>query len=397
MRIFLPLAKRLSLIVTAALLVLPPAAFAETATPNATVNQVTVQDVVTQIGENTIRYPQLEGMSDAAVQQKINDTIVEKGKITQRMVTLTTLSETGTGLTVDYEAFVGGGVFSTVISASGIMENGRKGQEYSTLTVSLATGEPLTLADLFTDPDQAIADMEAILENTYQDELSSYLENSALTPLPTNSFTLNADGITFYYPANQFAMLSGYSGTAQFNYSELTDDWLQGGDKLPATLNALPAAMSDAEIKAAIAKTVTAGTLPHIHTALGDSIPDLIDRYRLLRTPDEYPGGRYFQFEAPAFRQVLVLSDALGNGWEHSTVQGIMSFRTDLYGIQTGKTTRKRWNKILGQPESSVEFDENLAFDYGLPVGTADYYSFGERQLLLYADADGVLYAIRVT
>jgi hypothetical protein len=358
---------------------------------------ITVTDVVTALGENEVRYPQLQGMTDTQTQQAINDTIVEQAKIAQRILTLSSLQDGGTGLTVGYEAYLGSSIFSTVISAKGILENGRAGQSYTALTFDLATGQQLTLDALFADVDEAVAYMETVLTDTYLDELSSYIENAELTPLPQNSFMLDADGITFYYPAKQFSLLSGYCGAAQFNYSELSDYLLTDADALPAWLGALPVTLTDAELREKIEQTAAAGALPHIKVKLGDSIAELVAQYRLLRQPDQYPGGRYFQLEAPAFRQVLVLTDALTSGWENSMVNGIMSFRTDLYGLQTGVTERDRWLTVLGDPDSSVAFDDDLAYNYGLPTGTADYYTVGTRQLMLYADENNVLFAVRLT
>lgn len=382
---------------TMMLLTLPVAMATDAPTLEASLGLPVITEMKTIIGDNAIHYPQLEGLVNEAVQQTINDAIVEKAKIAQRMVTLSTLQAGSAGIIVTYEAYLGGGIFSTVISAKGVMENGRNGQEYATLSVDLASGEPLTMADLFQNPDDAVTYMEETLENTYLDELSSYLENSSLTPLPQNSFSLDASGITFYYPYKQFSLLSGYSGAAQFNYDELADYLITEEGALPAKLGALPEKISDQEIKASIEKTVAEGTLPHMRAKLGDSMKELINQYRLLRTPDQYPGGRYFQLEAPAFRQVLVLSDALTTGWDNSKAEGLLSYRANLAGIRTGETTRDRWVAILGTPESSVDFSEDMAFDYGFPAGTADYYTFGNRQLLLYAGEDGILYAVRLT
>ena len=379
-------------------LLLSPAALAEESkSVDPALGSPVVNEVVTQIGDNAIRYPQLKGLANEAIQQQINDAIVEQGKIAQRMVTLSTLTDGGTGLTVTYEAFVGGGIFSTVINAKGVMENGRSGQEYTALCFDLETGKTLTLGDLFTNPEDAVSYMEQTLEATYLDELSSYLENSELTPLPTESFALDADGITFFYPSKQFSLLSGYSGAAQFNYDELTDYLIPDETALPARLGVLPTSLSDAEIKRNIEQMVSQGNLPHVRAKLGDSMSDLVKQYRLLRTPDQYPGGRYCQLEAPAFRQVLVLTDALTTTFDNSKVEGLLSYRADLYGVQVGVTSRDRWLKILGEPDSSVAFDEALASDYALPTGTADYYTFGDRQLLLYAGENDVLYAVRLT
>ena len=74
-----------------------------------------------------------------------------------------------------------------------------------------------------------------------------------------------------------------------------------------------------------------------------------------------------------------------------------MSFRTNLFGLQTGVASQKRWREVLGEPDSTVSFDEAMAYDYGLPVGTADYYTFGKHQLLMYADENGILYAVRIS
>lgn len=358
---------------------------------------VIISTVSTTIGENSIEYPQLEGMSDTFVQQTINNTIVEKAKIAQRMVTLSMLQSGGEGLTLNYQAYMSGDLFSTVINAVGIMENGRSGQEYTALCFSLSTGKPVTLSELFSDPDAAVAYMEQTLEDTYWDELSAYLVYAALSPLPVDQFTLDENGITFYYPSEQFSLLSGYSGAAQFHFDELSEYWITDPEGYPAKLGALPQALSDAEMKTKIIDAVTNGKLPDIPVTLGMSMPELVSAFRLLRTPDQYPGGRYFQLEAPMFRQVLVLSDALTSTYDNSVAEGIMSFRTDLYGLKTGETQRERWLSVLGDPKSTVVFDEDLAYDYGLPLGTADYYSFNGRQLLLYADENDTLYAIRIT
>ena len=86
-----------------------------------------VREVATVIGTSAVRYPQLEGLADAAVQERINNAIVERAKVAQRMVTLATLKPGGTGLQVSYGAYLNGDVFSAVVSAVGIMENGRAG------------------------------------------------------------------------------------------------------------------------------------------------------------------------------------------------------------------------------------------------------------------------------
>ncbi len=356
-----------------------------------------VREIVTQIGDNAIRYPQLEGLPDKAVQEAINSGIVEGAKIARRMVTLATLTQGGTGLQVRYDAFLKGDVFSTVVDAAGIMENGRAGQEYSAFHYLLSTGESFPLDRLFADPGVAVSAMEETLLSSYLDELGSYVENASVTPLPVKNFSLNADGITFYYPKDQFSMVSGYCGAAQFTYSELLPYLDQSPEGLLAQLGLLPEPLTDAQAKAAILLAVKEGRLPHIPVKLGEPMKDVIGTYHLLREPDQYPGGRYCQMEAPQFRKTLVLTDALTGGYDNSVVTGLMSFRADLYGLRAGEATQERWRQVLGQPDDSIRFDESLALSYGLPVGTADYYNYENTQLLLYADAEGVLWAVRLT
>ena len=356
-----------------------------------------VQAVETTIGSNSVRYPQLTGMADQAMQEQINNAIVEKGKVAQRMLTLATLQAGGTGLKVDFSAFLENNIFSTVINAVGVMENGRNGQAYAALTIDLTTGKPVTLDALFTDAAQTVAWMEETLAATYLDELGSYAVNSELTPLPADHFSMDAQGITFYYPESQFSMASGYCGAAQFTFSELRDWLLPEPDGIPARLHLLAEPLSDVQIRAAVLHMASQGALPGIPVNLADAMPDVIAQYRLLREPDQFPGGRYCQMEAPMFRQTLVLTDALAAGYDHSVVTGIMSYRADLFGIKVGATTQARWREILGMPDDSVVFDDALAYSYAWPAGTADYYQLDGALLLLYADADGVLFAVRLT
>lgn len=386
----LPLRNLCALVVLMLLLPVVSAMAAETGKP-------AVREVATVIGTNAVRYPQLEGLADEAVQERINNAIVEKAKVAQRMVTLATLKPGGTGLQVSYGTYLNGDVFSAVVSAVGIMENGRAGQEYTAFNYRLSSGEPMGIDQLFADTGGAVNYMEEKLTATYLDELGSYVENAAVAPLPRASFALDADGITFYYPREQFSLVSGYCGAAQFYYSELLPYLDQSPQGLPAALGLLPETLTDAQVKAAVAQTAKAGILPNVPVKLDDPMPGVIAAYRLLREPDQYPGGRYCQMEAPLFRQVLVLTDALTSGFEGSAVSGLLSYRANLYGIRAGETTQTRWREILGEPASTVSFDEQLAASYGLPAGTGDYYNFDAAQLLLYADADGVLYAVRLT
>ena len=123
---------------------------------------------------------------------------------------------------------------------------------------------------------------------------------------------------------------------------------------------------------------------------------DVVDRYRLLRTPDEFPGGRYYVLEDPAFREILVISDAIQSGYGASVVEGVQMRRGDLCGLLIGQAVREDWHAILGEPDETMTFTDSMAYDYGLPVGESDIYHFGEHELRLHADTDGVLCAVQL-
>lgn len=357
----------------------------------------TITEVRTAIGENAVAYPQLTGMADAEVEKKINDDIVLSSNVASHLITLATLGDSPWGLQVTYEAYVGAGVFSTVISAKGKMPNGRDGHVYAAMTYDLATGDRLALDSLFKDVDAAVSHMEAIAEESLMAELNGYMEYSEITPLPKEHFTVDEDGVTFWYPSNQLLLLSGYSGACQFYFSEVAEYLPDGADELPARLGWLPQPLTDAEARALIAADAEAGRLPHVAVTLGDSMTEIVARNRLTRTPDEFPGGRYFVLEAPAFRGVLVISDAIQSGVDGSVAEGLQLKRGTLHGLTIGEAERARWRQVLGEPQRTIAFSENMAYDYNLPVGESDVYRFGENELRLHADASGVLCAVQLS
>ena len=348
---------------------------------------VTVAEISTEIGENHVRYPQLEGMANSALQSRINDDIVLTSNASGHLITLVTLGQNPWQLKVDHQSSVlENRFFSTVISAKGKIGNQRDTHVYTALTYDLETGERISLSDLFTDVDAAVAYMEEKARQSLEDTLNGYLEYSDITPLPQESFTLDERGITFWYPYEQFSLLSGYAGAVQFWYEELEAFW-----KEPRT-----EALTAAEMKKAIEKSVSAGIIPRVNAEMGQSMKELTQTWRLLRTPDEFPGGRYFMMEHPAFRSIMLISDSLQQDYQHSVVEGIQLRRGGLHGLLIGRTTQKDWQAVLGAPEDTLAMTESMAYDYGLREGSCDIYHYGGYELRLYADANGVLHAIQL-
>ncbi len=350
-----------------------------------------VEAVATTAGDNSVSYPQLVGLADEAVQRKINEDIVLSGDIGAYLLGLGRLGEGGFGLKVWYDAYLNDSLLSVAIYAKGQAANGRYMQQNVALTYRLDTGERLSATDLFADVPAAAAALETILQDTLADELSAYLENSQLVPLPTDQLYVNADGVTFFYPYRQFSLLSGYAGAAQFNWEELRP-YLQSGPTAVAALAGYGEDVTLDELKATLAQ----GRVPRVPVALGESMTDVIGRYRLLRDPDYYPGGKFMQMEAPEFRMVTLLADGMTRDYSSAVVQGIRTRRIDQCGIAVGKTLQSEWRAILGEPNATLFYDESTAYDHAVPVGECDFYQMGEYTLQLFADSDGVLYAVQL-
>ena len=359
-------------------------------------NEARITPAAAQNNYGSVTYPVLEGYPDAAVQDAVNKAIYDTAQIESRLATLNGLKEGGWGLEVTYADTLVNGILSAAVSAYGEMPNGRMGQVYTTVNYNLATGKPITAADLFADVEGAFALMEQKLEDEVRPQLSGYLENDALTPIPRGNFFLTEDGVTFYYPQEQYAMLSGYSGGCSFSYYELKDYLNVSEGSVIDILGANDYLSIAADTAARVAQAVDAGKLPGIGAQIGDSLMERLDEYRLLVEPDYYPGGRFFEVEAPEFRGVWLLTDALTEAYDHSQVLGIRADRINLYGIQTGITTIDQWRAALGQPESSAAIDESTAEDYRLSAGTSDYYTFGENKLRLHANEEGVLESVQL-
>ena len=357
---------------------------------------VQVRDVPMEIGENGVSYPQLEGMADENIQKAINDDIVLSGSVTAHILTLSTLGQSAWGLRVTYTSHLDAAVFSVAISAKGKQPGGRDGHSYAAMTYDLATGRRATLEQVFTDPEQAVAFMEETAESTLGPELSDYMEQNQLAPLPKDSFCLDGDGITFYYPAEQFSYISGYAGSCQFTYEELTDFLRTDADALPARMGVLPKENKPEEQGVLIRTDASAGQLPHVPVTLGQPMPQVVAAYRLVRTPDAFPGGRYFVLEDAAFRGVLLISDNMETGYERSVVKGIQAKRGGLHGLLIGKANREDVLAVLGQPDETIVFTEGMAYDYNLPVGQSDVYRCGTYELRLHTDENGTLRCVQL-
>lgn len=379
----------LTMLLAAMLTLCPPAASAADALPALT-------DHGLDVASHSVHYPQLTGLADSTLEERLNARLLALGQIEAQIARLPLLLSSPTPLTVDYTAFMAGDVFSCALSLKGPVEDLRPTHVRAAMNVDLTTGEDITLDMLFTQPDRAVAAMEAMLEQEVLPALSAHLRASELLPLP-DTFTLSAQGLTLYYPIDRLCTLSDLAGAVTFTWGELRE-WLDLSEgSVLRRIGAYDTVTLQSGSAQSIAACVEEGRLPGIPAALSDSVQALTDRYHMLTDPDLYEGGRMFALEDAAFRGVWLLTDALTRSWDQSTVQGIRCDRVSFYGLLSGHTTIEAWREALGEPDATVQVDTERAQSWRIVPGTSDYYVFGEHRLRLHADEDGVLTTLFLT
>ena len=368
---------------------LTPAALAEQPGP-------ALMDGGLELSGSSVHYPQLTGMADEVLQQQLNDRILAAGDIENRLTRLALLMQSPVSMQVTYRATMAGDVLSCVFSALGAVTDERATHVWSAVNVDLADGSDIAFDRLFTDEEGLRRDLEEYLDYGVGPELSAHLRNSELTPVP-EVFGLTETGLTLYYPMEQLSTLSDRAGAVTILWYELREHLrLEDGDvltRIGARDMLVPAPDSGEKIRAA----VEAGTLPGVPVTLGGSVQEATDTYRMLTDPDLYQDGRMFALEDAAFRQVWLLTDALTEKtWDKSVIKGLRADRFNLWGLYPG-LDRQAVEAMLGQPDTVLTLDADMADAYRLVPGESLYYNYTGVQLRLHFDAEGLLTSLIIT
>ncbi len=354
----------------------------------ASAEEPAVRDMSIEMLGSSVHYPQLTGL-DPAVQSAVNAAIMDKGRINERLTRMALLADSPVKLRVSYAYTLTGDVFSCAILASGAVETSRDTQVWSAVNFDLSTGKEIAIADLFADADAASAFLATYLDEQVAPELSAHLAAGSLTPIPAD-FTIAPTGLTLYYDIGAFRTLSDRAGTVTILWSEFPADMI--AHPIAQTHLAFPE-----DAPATLTEALQSGAFEGIPAAIGQPMQELIDRHALLTDPDIYEGGRMIALEDGAFRQVYILTDALTEKFDHSTVQGIRADRLNFHGLCTGVTTVDAWRAALGTPDNTLAVDETRAESWRIVPGTSDYYTFGDYRLRLHADESGVLRSVFLT
>lgn len=374
-------------------------------------------------GKRHVVYYQLEALepSLAAAADAINQAILDTAQISRYQQLLPAVQEGGTGLTVETrvmmtaDAFKSGtGYLSILVEAQGKMLQGPPSHRYYPMVFRVETGERIGFDALFSDPEGARAYIEGYLAESVAPQLSTYLENNQLFPVPYESFGFSNDGhLVLYYPHEQLSFLSGKSGAVAFRFSELWEYLDTSESSIALAMlssgtehrqyaeNRQPQEMQ--KIMTDVAETLPG--LDHVSPSLGMNMEQITEKYDISIDSGFYPGGAYLEAETPELLGTYLITDEA-----ESYLAGILTGRIDMYGIETGKTDISQAKYLLGEPLAEMSLSPETAEMYLVCPGTMLVYSYpGEHPiyhgntgefsqavlLTLYADDGGVIQYIK--
>ena len=343
-----------------------------------------------------IEIPLLTGLSDLSIQDAINAEILRLGGFDGYRAILRSLTdENATGIQVQsYGSILPNGdqplVLSITVDASGRIAAGRPGHQAWPLVISLQNGQALSAQDLFLNVADAQQVLDSQIEEHLAPEMSSYLDAGALLPFPISRFALDDAGVTLHYPFQQMTMLTEKSGAINFHYNEIASllDLREGA--ILWKLGIQEQTGIHAATKDYVAALASEGRLPGLSVHLADSANDILQNYPLLMDSEAFPGGTKYYLEDARFRGTALIAQE----GEAALIIGILSYRMNLAGIMTGRTSRGEAVQALGAPSVSLPLDASAAELYGLVEGDLDTYFFGDQELALSYDNDQLLQVV---
>ena len=360
-------------------------------------DDVSLTEMSLALGNSVVRYPAADGIADETLREAV-DEMMKAGLDTDtylgRMMTL--ISEETLRIETAWEGAVLGDVISCVVSAEGALADSRSTHRWTWTNIDLRDGHEITLDELFADGETARAALEEYLDFEVAPELSAHLANSELTPLP-DGFRLERTGLTLLYPVNRLSTLRDRAGAVKIGWNEIREYLDNGEDGIPARIGAAEMMTLDDESAERIREMAESGRLPDIPVKIGDGLKALTDHYQMLTDPDVYEGGRLFALEGACFRNVFLMTDFLSEKWDDSIVQGIRMDRGCAWGLCIGETAREDWRAALGEPDAESGLDADKAEANRMEPGACDYYNFGNYQLHMYCNGDGILSSIVLT
>ena len=358
---------------------------------------VSLTEMSLALGNSVVRYPAADGIADDTLREAVDEKMkagLDTDTYLGRMMAL--ISEENLRIETSWEGAVLGDVISCVVSAEGALADSRSTHRWTWTNIDLRDGHEISLDELFADGEAARAALEEYLDFEVAPELSAHLANSELTPLP-DGFRMERTGLTLLYPVNRLSTLRDRAGAVKIGWNEIRKYLDNGEDGIPARIGAAEMMTLDDGSAERIREAAESGRLPDIPVKIGEGLKALTDHYHMLTDPDVYEGGRLFALEGACFRNVFLMTDFLSEKWDDSIVQGIRMDRGCAWGLCIGETAREDWRAALGEPDAETGLDADQAEANRMEPGACDYYNFGNYQLRLYCNGDGILSSIVLT
>ncbi len=277
---------------------------------------------------------------------------------------------------------------SMLLVRDGQQADGSNGSLPRSLCIHPETAQPIQLMDLFVSPDDARARLSEMIEQDIIPTLSDYLEFSDLLPVPENCFYLDADGLTIYYDDQHYRTLSGSCGAVSFAWYEI-EDLIRPDGPAGGMIDAAPDA---AALRADISEGFFGSQFP-VH--LGDRLGDVLNAYPELNDPDFTRDTKVYQFETAALRGFSVEIPKYAFTKDMDTpVSAIRSSRISFHGLKTGWSGKEEIVTLLGEPESQIVYDEQMAEDMMTVPGISLIYRIGKTILEVHLDEEQLLDAL---
>lgn len=354
---------------------------------------------------NNVLIPTVSGLADAEVMQIVNTTMLERLPIEEAKAALERAESWGDEplstpeIQMSANTYRKENLLSISVSVWGMLGDSFDMHRYYTFNFDLLSGYEIPLASLFQNSETAFAQMEQIISQVVaEDDFNTYASSTQVLPMPQDNYSVTANGLTVYYPASQYAHISGTAGSFRFLYYEL--------EALLAPDNAISALLSGniqrpAETAQQIHQDALDGKLLGIPVTLRGPLQQYLDSYRPVSEPDYTLEEALYQFEEPRMQQAMIGSEKFLDDADDASVTSIRAGRMDQYGLRPGTSTLDDVAAVLGEPDASVEIDAATAENRMLVSGQSYLYVIadegGEREnvtLEYVADETGILYRI---
>ena len=342
--------------------------------------------LVQETGDSYVTLPHLTGHTEPAVEEAINSAIYEDGGFPGFERILASLDPLGTGLQVRAQAQIirgkeGMGLLSLLITASGRIGPGKPGYRAVPLVYSLSSGARITAQEVFADVDDAQAALDSLVAQEIEPVISDYLYPEGLYPVPIDEFLIDESGLTFYYEQDAYTTLSGQSGAVSFHWNELEGLLNREEGSLLSSLILSDTADRPVDM---IKEAVAEGRLPGLPALLGKDLQEVLQEYPPLTDSEAFPSGEQVHPEDARLRGTALI---IQNG----ELTGMLSRRTNLWGIITGTSSQNDVHAIMGPPDAALPLDESAAGAYGIEPGSLESYRYGGYELRLHYDTDLIL------